>query len=236
MSDQQHRSSIAAVASPTTKQSILQNQRRQIAQSLKGVSVVAGGVAQVQALSEGMLIIDSSGSMGDGSKMGDAIKAAIGFAEDKAMRDPKGSLAVIGFDHEIIRAIDFTLAKEVDRIKAAVSTLSARGGTNMPNAIDFAASQFSARTDGKPRFVVILTDGYSEGDPVAAARQLKSAGIDVFAVGFGRSPSDVDSRLPQVADPGRYFFCSDLASLLAQFKAISKQTSVPATGQRQTQP
>lgn len=42
-----------------------------------------------------------------------------------------------------------------------------------------------ARTDA-PAFVVLLTDGKSQDDAVAAANQLKAAGVEIIAVGESR--------------------------------------------------
>lgn len=42
-----------------------------------------------------------------------------------------------------------------------------------------------ARTDA-PAFVVLLTDGKSQDDAVAAASQLKAAGVEIIAVGESR--------------------------------------------------
>lgn len=43
-----------------------------------------------------------------------------------------------------------------------------------------------ARTDA-PAFVVLLTDGKSQDDAVAAAAQLKAAGVQIVAIGEGRN-------------------------------------------------
>lgn len=42
-----------------------------------------------------------------------------------------------------------------------------------------------ARTDA-PSFVVLLTDGKSQDDAIAAANHLKSAGMEIIAVGESR--------------------------------------------------
>lgn len=43
-------------------------------------------------------------------------------------------------------------------------------------------SEAGARTD-TPSFVVLLTDGKSQDDAIAAANQLKSSGVEIIAVG-----------------------------------------------------
>lgn len=49
-----------------------------------------------------------------------------------------------------------------------------------------------ARTDA-PAFVVLLTDGKSQDDAVAAANQLKAAGVEIIAVGESRRDTLVPS-------------------------------------------
>lgn len=46
-------------------------------------------------------------------------------------------------------------------------------------------SKAGARTD-TPSFVVLLTDGKSQDDAIAAANQLKSSGVEIIAVGESR--------------------------------------------------
>lgn len=71
-----------------------------------------------------------------------------------------------------------------------VSTIP-RGGTSISGAIDEAVRSYKSST-GKYKILVLITDGEDhEGDPLAAAREAKEAGINIFCIGIGTAEGEL---------------------------------------------
>jgi Mg-chelatase subunit ChlD len=185
------------------------------------------------AKSDILIVTDESSSMsesclGGTTRMAAAKAAAAGFANVKSKLDPMGRVGIMGFSDSVRIVLPFTSASELPKIRNATDSLSERGGTDITAGLLEAHRVFSANEVGGSRFVLLLTDGQHQGteDPVAAADGLKRIGVEIFAVGFASTASEVDPRLPQIASSGKYLFCDSLDQLLKQFENISQRTSI----------
>lgn len=87
----------------------------------------------------------------------------------------------------------------------SVSTIP-RGGTSISGAISEAIRSYKG-SSGKYKILVLITDGEDhEGDPLAAAKEAKEAGIKIFCVGIGTT----EGELIQIRDEaGNMTFLKD---------------------------
>jgi len=204
---------------------------------LFGYASVAFGASNIE------IAIDSSGSMsakiGGESRMDIAkrtVKEAFGNLDANiALRafghtygnteadKPKSCL-----DSELL--VDFT--SDSLRIKTTVDTLAPSGWTPLAHTIKKAGEDLKKFSDQNP-VLIVLSDGLDScnGDPVAEARKLKDAGVNVtiHVVGFA-----VDAATEQAlkalatAGMGNYYSANSAAELAASFKEIVKVEEVTA--------
>jgi len=98
------------------------------------------------------------------------------------------------------------------QLMAAVSNSDFTGGTEMAKGL--LGMLFMIRQHcppGQPVVTLMLTDGHHTGrkrDVLDAAEQLRQAGADIWAVGIGGSPDEVDEALLKriVSRPENYVF------------------------------
>ncbi len=125
------------------------------------------------------LLLDSSSSMDDGSKMEEAAEGAMGLAIEAV----KAGYAVglIHFASTPYRTL--APVRALDDFPAALSSVSPAGTTDMAAAIELGMSE-CATLQGE-KIMCIVTDGLADdGDEAcAAAKEAKRAGIDIMAIG-----------------------------------------------------
>src|SRR4051812_9280027 len=159
-----------------------------------------------------MLVTDTSGSMQatdvKPTRLEAARNAAKGFAEGTPK---KVSLGFITFNSASQVLVPPT--EDKDRVKAAISTVRAGGGTAIGSALEASLASLKpvlednnkknpADANGKrrapPAVVVLLSDGYSTTGPppLRAARHAKELNVPVYTVALGTQNAAV-----QVADP-----------------------------------
>ena len=171
--------------------------------------------AKANAKSSLLLLMDSSGSMGDIVGNGnnevkiDAAKEAAVAAVQGATANGLVEVAILAFEGEcsnpIPRYVDFTT--DTQMLENFISTLQPGGGTPMAEAV-LLANQFM-KDNGKPKaltqMIVLLADGQNDcGDVQQAMKTLQSGGV-VFrheTVGFGIEPNS------QAADDLRFIATS----------------------------
>ena len=107
-----------------------------------------------------ILVIDRSGSMsGDKVEMAkEAAKAAV------ELLGPRDYVGVIAFDHESFWVAELQSASDKTSVLQKISTLEARGGTNMAPAMEMALSKLQT-SSAKLKHVILLTDGISTPGP-----------------------------------------------------------------------
>ncbi len=159
-----------------------------------------------------MLVSDTSGSMQatdvKPTRLVAARNAATGFVDNTPK---KVNLGVITFNSASQLLVPPTSDK--DRVRQAISTVRAGGGTAIGSAIETSLSslkpvldkntkQGGAGAKGKrrapPAVVVLLSDGYSTTGPppLRAARHAKELNVPIYTVALGTENAAV-----QVADP-----------------------------------
>lgn len=161
------------------------------------------------------LVIDESGSMG-GTAIAQAKAAAIALVN--AMPEDTTSVAVIGFD-SYSHTYRYLTALNPDKqsVINAINSIGASGGTNIGNGINAATNVLLAgHTDGRAMMQVVLSDGYSSGDPAAAAANAYANNITVHSVGI---PGHNTAQMSAIATAGHgvYTNVTSLDDLVALF-------------------
>ena len=137
------------------------------------------------------LLVDCSGSMSEGDKMGQARRGAVEFAKQA---NQKGyAVGVIRFDSSAELIV--TAQSSVRELETCVARMAARGSTNLAEAIQLATQCLSDASGEK--VVCVMTDGYPDDVKAAlsAARQAASKGIDIMALGTDDADSEFLERL-----------------------------------------
>ncbi|WP_424187112.1 VWA domain-containing protein [Actinokineospora sp. G85] len=184
-----------------------------------GAAAPAAGVAQV-------IVIDTSGSMGAGTKLVAAQRATLAAID--ALRDDALFAVVSG--HTVAEMVypptAGMVAADAEHRRAArraVARLSASGGTSMADWLDFVRRLLAAHPDGV-RHAILLTDGLSTqtaGELTAAiARAAPVFDCDARGIGADWSPAEllrITAALRGKADAVR-----GAAELVADFAAMTE--------------
>ena len=180
-----------------------------------------------------LLLIDTSGSMGDPIGSGspeikiEAAKTAALAAIDRALATSATEVAVLGFSGDCSNPISERLGftTDVNRLTRFINGLRADGGTPMADALRVANRFMADSRDPRARsqMIVLLADGDNAcGDVATAMAELNNAGI-VFrheTVGFGITPtSDAARDLRHVATTsgGQYHHAATATQLADVF-------------------
>ena len=146
-----------------------------------------------------VLVTDESGSMSATDVDPSRLAAAQSAARKFLGRVPHSLLVgFVGFSSQTNTVVEPTTDR--DRVKAALDTLDADGGTATGDALSAALGRLAARRgkDGKraPAAVILLSDGKrTEGsDPLAAAQRAKQLGIPVSTVALGTAEGTVPGQ------------------------------------------
>lgn len=155
------------------------------------------GLEQNQISSKDVVfVLDTSGSMQDDDKIGQALRALVFGIKSLRSSDRFG---LITFATEVRSFRESMIPASKENVEAAVKHLentSATGATNIYEALQKALSMMRDRTG--PRYVVFLTDGlptHVERDPnviIRKAGEWAPKGVRIFSWGVG---FDVDTRL-----------------------------------------
>lgn len=125
------------------------------------------------------LVIDCSGSMGDGDKIEQARRGASGFSRDA--KDKGYSVGIISFDSDTRQLLD--PQDDLNKIDAALYKLYANNSTNMAAGIKLATEKLKNCTLEK--VMCIITDGQVDDRQMAidAAEEAKHKNIDIMTIG-----------------------------------------------------
>lgn len=136
------------------------------------------------------IVIDRSGSMqaqvaGTGATQQQlANEAAIlGIRSLRAL----DQVTVVAFSGDSRVVVPLTNLSDPAPIEASIRAIGPDGGTNLFPAIHDAASEL-AKSPAGVKHIIVLTDGQTQGDPVAGAafvRQLRERGVSLSTVGIG---------------------------------------------------
>jgi Ca-activated chloride channel homolog len=138
------------------------------------------------------ILLDTSASMGDASKLDEAVKGALRFFQK--VITPKDRASVITFNGQPTLAVRFTNDETV--LAGGLAGLKADGNTALYDSIIYSLYYFGG-IKGK-RAIILLSDGkdegshYSYGDALEYARR---SGVSIYTVGINLSRQDADVRL-----------------------------------------
>lgn len=165
-----------------------------------------------------LMIMDRSGSMGDGSRLPTAKLAVQNFLDGLHASERAGVL-LFSDTTEVLSPI----SGNVKSTRLSVGTVEANGGTSIAPAFD-AGIEMLSRESGE-RVIFMLSDGEDDqfSDPNTRADIIKKAnqaGITVFAIGFGAGYETL--RDVAEATGGSYIGASELEDLINSFDEISQ--------------
>jgi hypothetical protein len=161
-----------------------------------------------------VLVLDTSGSMAsnDPSKLRVAASRALIDALDD--RDRVG---LVTFADSARMQSD--VIHDKDRIRAALGSVGASGGTNITHAMEVALRILAVDPDEplREQAIVLLTDGVGDYDR-GLTGQAASRGIRVYTVGLGRATDE--ALLNEIAEGtgGRFFLADSADDLVGIFR------------------
>lgn len=131
-------------------------------------------------------------------------------------------------DSELL--VDFT--SDPSNIKTAIDPLAPSGWTPLAYTISKAGDDLKKYSDQGP-VLIVLSDGLDScgGDPVAEAKKLRDAGMDVtiHVIGFAvDTKTEASLKALAAAGQGNYYSAGNATELLASFEQIVKVEEVPA--------
>lgn len=169
----------------------------------------SGGEADV------MLVLDTSGSMGDDGKMTALKNAAKQFVTNTAAKSATSKIGITAFSSSRYNGYYYpgshgkstellTVGDNQTVLTSFIDNLIANGGTDPAVGLDKAYSMLkSAKENGDklPKYVILFTDGEPTGggntwdttaqtNAEASAQKLKNMGVTVYTIGFGLKDKD----------------------------------------------
>ena len=144
------------------------------------------------------LLIDASGSMGDGQKLGQAKRGALKFAREATSKGYY--VGLIKFDSDVTHLCN--PQKDLSILDRALATMIPSGTTDMTNAIRLATQKLSEKSPAK--VICIITDGFPD-DPLTtldAAKNAKKNKIDIITVGTDDADQDFLKKIATRAELG----------------------------------
>lgn len=170
------------------------------------------------------ILLDTSGSMGEGEKLDEAVRGALRFFQKVVT--PRDRVAVITFSDQPSLAVRFTNQEDV--LAGGLAGLTAEGNTALYDSLIYALYYFGG-VKGK-RAIVILSDGKDEGSRHTyndALEYARRSGVALYTVGIGLSTreSDVRLKLSRLADEtgGRFFLIERASELEGIYDSIQKE-------------
>lgn len=197
--------------------------------NLAAVLLLSGHTPSASPRSSLLLLIDTSGSMGDAVGIGnpeikiEAAKSAALAAVDQAARKQDVEVAVLAFEgncsQPVSRFAGFTT--DFGPLSSFINSLQPGGGTPMAEAVLFANRFMKDRgaSTASDQMIVLLADGANDCGSVGdALAELRASGV-IFrheTVGFGIEPNTAAAQdLQQIATAsgGAYHHAADATQL-----------------------
>lgn len=186
------------------------------------IAAIQQSWALVKKQADILLVIDTSGSMSNDNKIGQAQEAALAFIEAMESNNRVGLLT---FSDDIDLRVpidDFERVRE--QLYSQIRSLRADGGTELYAAVQEAVSIMNAQSDeSRIRAVVILSDGEDTGE-LGVSLQAAISAINVSA----------DELNPVIVVPVAYGADADIQTLnaIARASNTSVQSGDPANIRR----
>ena len=145
------------------------------------------------------LLIDASGSMGY-QDMENAKDACLEFVEKTDFKSVDVGLVQFGMGKS--PSIVQELCREPRKLRKAVGTLSAKGGTPMAEAVALGTNMVTSGSGDAELFLVLFTDGLpnDRNATLKAGQRAKKLGINIICVGIGAADHSLLDQLATHAD------------------------------------
>ncbi|HSS75640.1 MAG TPA: VWA domain-containing protein [Thermoanaerobaculia bacterium] len=170
------------------------------------------------------ILLDTSSSMSEASKLDEAVKGALRFFQK--VITPKDRASVITFSGQPTLAVRFTNDETV--LAGGLAGLKADGNTALYDSIIYSLYYFGG-IKGK-RAIILLSDGKDEGSHYSFSDALEYArrsGVSIYTVGINLSTQEADVRLKlsRLADEtgGRFFFIQKASELERIYDTIQSE-------------
>ncbi len=178
-----------------------------------------------------VLVLDSSGSMSsfNSGKTRQQWQRDAAIALVNSLPTSTSSVSIVEFDSDANVVIGLTPlipAANINSIIAAINGVNANGGTNIPSGIAAATTVLTGagHTAGRSQQMVVISDGSTSGDVVAAAQSALAAGVDnIHSVAI---PGADVNTMQAIATNGNGFFANftdpaNLANIAGVFSGTS---------------
>jgi VWFA-related protein len=170
------------------------------------------------------IMIDTSSSMGENERLGEAVKSASRFFE--TVIQPKDRAAVFTFSDTPTLGVRFT--NQMDVLTGALAGLTAEGNTALYDSLIYTLYYFGG-IKGK-KAIILLSDGQDSGSHYSFGEALEYArrsGVAIYAVGIDMPVKDYDTRakIQKLADEtgGRSFFIAAASELEKVFATVEEE-------------
>ena len=167
-----------------------------------------------------MLVLDTSGSMGEGTRMASAKSAAQAYLA--AVPDDV-EVGLITFADEATRAVPPTRDRQA--VASAIEGLTPSGATALYDATALAVKSLG---DEGSRSIVLLSDGKDEGSATSAAKAAKAvagSGASLDAVSLGAGSQEEQLAALAKAGDGSLVTATDAEALGEAFVAAARSMS-----------
>jgi len=180
-----------------------------------------------------VLVIDHSGSMSCAdyppTRLDGAKRAGCRFLERRAATDTRAYVGIVTFSRfSTLVAHAMPVKANLMKLKEALGSISISGATNISAGLERAYQETKRFEKSRDRRIVLLTDGHTTNgfDPVEAACEIKSAGVQLDIIGIGGSPAEVnESALREMASivngERRYWFIKSVGELVQRFETLA---------------
>ncbi len=175
------------------------------------------------------LVIDTSGSMADNSKLYFAKEAASAFVNTLQLNGTSAhQIGLISFSDSAVQAVSMT--NNLDSLNNGIEELNANGGTAMGDGILLAVQLLEDQ--GRPntsKTIVLLSDGVSNIGilPHSAAQYASSANVTIYSVGYGYDADVFTLHALASSTNGDYFAASSGQEVASIFDEIAKSLISP---------
>ena len=172
-----------------------------------------------------MFVLDESGSMASNDPAGLRKTAAKQVVDRLAEISDLDRVGVVSFSSSARTRIPLTsliVTSNVDAIKAAIDAVGASGGTDIGAGASLGIDELTGDAPaGRPRVMVLMTDGIGNYDDAITARAADE-GIVIYTVGLGFGIDEDLLRGIAAGTGGRYFPAASADDLIEAFEEIGE--------------
>lgn len=147
------------------------------------------------------IVLDRSGSMW-GSRIATA-KAGSDYLVSNLAATDRSGLVTYASSHTLDKSVGVGGHAQT---QTAIAAVAAGGGTYAPPAIDEAHLDLVSNSRGVREILIHITDGYTNGDPVASANAAKASGIEVYVIGIGSNVNTAQLQAQASTPTSDYYF------------------------------